>query len=107
MHWGLEERYSSQRLIRPEIKLYKGLPLYWEGAPVARRAYAHLVYLRRRSTRLSHNMEEKPVVHVVEICIGSLRSAVFECQGEGSMAHNEGDCLATTTRGVVKVECRC
>lgn len=74
---------------------------------MARRADAHLVYLRRRSARLSDNMKEKAVVHVVEIRIGGLRGAVFECQGKGSMTHNEGDCLETAVRGVVKVECRC
>lgn len=69
-----------------------------ERATVSRRARVHLIDLRRRAAWLSCYMEEQSVIHLVEVGVGCLGRAIFECQGEWPMAHNES--------GFVEVEGR-
>jgi hypothetical protein len=54
---------------------------------VARRSNVHLVYFCGSTARLSCNVKEHSIVHIVEICVRYVTSAILKRQGKGSLDH--------------------
>ena len=57
---------------------------------MARRPNIHLAYFCGGTARLSRNVKEHSIVHVVEICVRYITSAVLKRQRKGSLDHSGG-----------------
>ena len=82
----LWERNGAQRLVGLELQHNDWLSLgraLGSSMGRARSSYVHLVNTSYGVPRITDNLVEHAVVHVVKVCVGDGRCAVFEGDGDG------------------------